>query len=245
MRYLLVLGSTCTAVAGIVLFAGIKVSASDEPLAPGTNEFYAKRVVPILQNNCLKCHDDTAKGGLQLDSYSLIRKGGQDGPVIMPGDLEASMLIQAIRRSGDLKMPPKYALKDTEVADLEAWVKAGAVGADLPPQTLAVSAKDSSNPSQSVPAANAALPTSKNASVEVDTDFFENKVRPIFANNCYECHTDQASGGMRLDSKGAFDQGGGRGPLIVPGNPDKSLLIQAVKQSGTLEDAQRWQAFRR
>ena len=66
-------------------------------------------------------------------------------------------------------------------------------------------------------------------------DFFENKVRPIFANNCYECHTDQASGGLRLDSKGAFDQGGGRGPLIVPGNPDKSLLIQAVRQTGTLK----------
>jgi hypothetical protein len=235
MRYRLVLGSTCTAVAGMVLFAGIKVSASDEPLVPGTNEFYAKRVVPILQNNCLKCHDDTAKGGLQLDSYSLIRKGGQDGPVIVPGDLEASMLIQAIRRSNDLKMPPKYALKDTEVADLEAWVKAGAVGADFPLRTPTVSVKDSSNSSQDAAPASAASPTLKNVSVGVDTDFFENKVRPIFANNCYECHTDQASGGMRLDSKAAFDQGGGRGPLIVPGNSDKSLLIQAVKQTGTLK----------
>lgn len=235
MRYLPALGISCTAVAGIVLFAGVNVSASDEPLAPDTNEFYAKRVVPILQNNCLKCHDDTAKGGLQLDSYSLIRKGGQDGPVIVPGDLEASMLIQAIRRNSDLKMPPKYPLKDSEVADLEAWVKAGAVGADLPPQTPAVSAKDSSNSSQGATPPMAASPTVRDVSVEVDADFFENKVRPIFANNCYECHTDQASGGMRLDSKGAFDQGGGRGPLIVPGNPDKSLLIQAVKQTGTLK----------
>ena len=75
----------------------------------------------------------------------------------------------------------------------------------------------------------------KSASVEVDPDFFENKVRPIFANNCYECHTDQASGGLRLDSKGGFDQGGGRGPLIVQGNAEKSLLIQAVRQTGTLK----------
>src|SRR5579859_6694569 len=190
MRYLLALGSTCTAVAGIVLFAGINVSASDESPAPSTNEFYAERVAPILQKNCLKCHDDTAKGGLQLDSYSLIRKGGQDGPVIVPGDLEASMLIQAIRRNGDLKMPPKYALKDTEVADIEAWVKAGAVGADAPQHTPAVSAKDLSNSSQGASAAIAASPAVKNVSVEVDTDFFENKVRPILASNCYECHTD-------------------------------------------------------
>src|ERR1700692_2480056 len=114
MRHLLLVGSTCTIVAGLALIDGINLSASDEPPAPGTNEFYAKRVVPILQNNCLKCHDETAKGGLQLDAYALIRKGGQDGPVIVPGDPEASMLIQAIRRSGDLKMPPKYPLKDTE-----------------------------------------------------------------------------------------------------------------------------------
>src|ERR1700761_3238040 len=83
MRHLLVVGSTCMVVAGAALIAVINVSAFDETLAPGTNDFYTKRVVPILQNNCLKCHDETAKGGLQLDAYALIRRGGQDGPVIV------------------------------------------------------------------------------------------------------------------------------------------------------------------
>jgi hypothetical protein len=70
---------------------------------------------------------------------------------------------------------------------------------------------------------------------KVDADFFENKVRPILANSCYECHDDTAKGGLRVDSKAAFEKGGGRGLAVVPGDPDKSLLIQAVRQTGPLK----------
>ena len=211
------------------------MSALDDSTAPGTQEFYAKQVTPILQSNCLKCHDETARGGLQLDSYALIRKGGQDGPVIVPGDPDASLLILAVRRTGDLKMPPKFALKDTEVAVLEAWVKAGAVGSDLgspPPVPGVANANIQSNSPQTAPATAA---SAKPSADEIDADFFENKVRPIFANNCYECHTDTASAGLRLDTKASFDHGGGRGHLIAPGDPNKSLLIQAVRQTGALK----------
>src|SRR5579864_6381411 len=106
MRKLLALGSTCLVVICIATSAEMSVSAFDDPIAPAAQEFYANRVVPILQTNCLKCHDEMASGGLRLDSYALIRKGGQDGPVIVPGDPDASLLIQAIRRTGSRKMPP-------------------------------------------------------------------------------------------------------------------------------------------
>jgi mono/diheme cytochrome c family protein len=62
-------------------------------------------------------------------------------------------------------------------------------------------------------------------------DFFESKVRPIFARNCYGCHTDTRSGGLRLDSAEAVAKGGQSGPPIVPGKPDESLLIQAIRQT--------------
>jgi hypothetical protein len=62
------------------------------------------------------------------------------------------------------------------------------------------------------------------------TEFFEARVRPILAANCYECHADQASGGLRVDSREALLKGGDSGPAIVPGDADKSLLIQAVKR---------------
>lgn len=212
---------------------GRGVSAADAPASPDTQQFYQTRVVEILQANCLSCHGDQAKGGLRLDSYAGIRQGGEDGQVIVPGDPETSLLIQAIRRTGDLKMPPKGALGDAEVADLVAWVKAGAVGADTVKDASQAASSDHSMSPQT--AENKGTVSAKAAGAQIDFDFFENKVRPIFANHCYECHADSASSGLRLDSKGGFDKGGSRGALIVPGDPDKSLLIEAVKQTGPLK----------
>jgi Protein of unknown function (DUF1549)/Protein of unknown function (DUF1553)/Planctomycete cytochrome C len=64
-----------------------------------------------------------------------------------------------------------------------------------------------------------------------DADFFENRVRPILANNCYGCHTATQLGGLRVDSRDALVKGGASGPAIVPGDADNSLLIQAVRQN--------------
>jgi hypothetical protein len=62
-------------------------------------------------------------------------------------------------------------------------------------------------------------------------DFFEARVRPVLVSNCYDCHTDTLMGGLRLDSREALLKGGRSGPAIVPGDPDKSLLIQAIRQT--------------
>jgi uncharacterized protein DUF1553/uncharacterized protein DUF1549/cytochrome c len=63
--------------------------------------------------------------------------------------------------------------------------------------------------------------------------FFESRVRPILAEQCYKCHSAQAKklkGGLRLDSREGVLKGGDTGPAIVPRDPDKSLLIQAVRR---------------
>ena len=64
------------------------------------------------------------------------------------------------------------------------------------------------------------------------TAFFESKVRPVLVENCYKCHSqaaDKVKGGLLLDSREGWQKGGDSGPAIVPGNPEKSLLIQAVR----------------
>jgi hypothetical protein len=66
-------------------------------------------------------------------------------------------------------------------------------------------------------------------------DFFENNVRPVLANNCYVCHANTELGGLRVDSLESLLKGGKSGPALVPGEPDKSLLIQAVQQTGELK----------
>jgi Protein of unknown function (DUF1549)/Protein of unknown function (DUF1553)/Planctomycete cytochrome C len=63
-----------------------------------------------------------------------------------------------------------------------------------------------------------------------DPDFFEAKVRPILANNCFACHAESGLGGLRLDSEEAMKKGGMRGVDVIPGDPGKSLLISAIKQ---------------
>ena len=62
-------------------------------------------------------------------------------------------------------------------------------------------------------------------------DFFETRIRPLLAKNCFACHTGTQMGGLRLDARQNILKGGSRGPAIQPGSPQDSLLIQAVTQS--------------
>ncbi|WP_414662330.1 PSD1 and planctomycete cytochrome C domain-containing protein [Horticoccus sp. 23ND18S-11] len=60
--------------------------------------------------------------------------------------------------------------------------------------------------------------------------FFEAKVRPLLIQHCYECHGEKKQkGGLRLDSRPGWQHGGDSGAVIVPGKPDASLLIEAVR----------------
>src|SRR4051812_43693027 len=60
-------------------------------------------------------------------------------------------------------------------------------------------------------------------------EFFEKSVRPILAARCFECHgPEKHKGKLRLDSRGAMMGGGETGPAIVPGHPEKSLLVKAI-----------------
>ena len=60
-------------------------------------------------------------------------------------------------------------------------------------------------------------------------EFFESKIRPLLAENCYACHTNTKMGGLRLDSREDAVRGGASGPAIRPGNAAGSLLIQVVR----------------
>ena len=64
--------------------------------------------------------------------------------------------------------------------------------------------------------------------------FFEAKVRPVLVEHCYRCHSVKASkssGGLFLDSRNAIRAGGDRGPAVVPGKPDESLLLTAISHA--------------
>src|SRR5262249_21298684 len=69
------------------------------------------------------------------------------------------------------------------------------------------------------------------ASVADQRDFFEMRVRPVLAKNCFGCHTQSRMGGLEMIGREAFIKGGKSGPAIVPGDPDNSLLVHAVEQT--------------
>jgi hypothetical protein len=76
--------------------------------------FFESKIRPVLVERCYECHSAKAeklKGGLLLDSRAGVVKGGDTGPAITPGNLDASLLVAAVRYADkDLAMPPKKKL---------------------------------------------------------------------------------------------------------------------------------------
>jgi cytochrome c553 len=103
---------------------------ADGPITPAQLSFFEAKIRPVLIENCYKCHSASAekiKGNFVLDTREGIRKGGDLGPAVVPGNIDESLLIMAVRyQDDDLKMPPKNKLSDEAIADLERWVAMGA-----------------------------------------------------------------------------------------------------------------------
>jgi cytochrome c553 len=194
------------------------LGADNPPTSKESEQFFKDKVRPILMQNCSPCHTDSAMGHLRVDSRESLLIGGGRGPAIVPGNPEKSLLIEAVRQTGALKMPMGGKLEEQQIADLIAWIKMGAPWEHT----------DNAQPMAS--AVNAAATPSS-----AGDDFFETNVRPIFANICSNCHGDSATSGLRVESRESLLNGGSRGPAIVPSDPDKSLMIQAVRQTGELK----------
>lgn len=91
-------------------------------------EFFESRVRPLLVEHCYSCHSVGAKkiqAGLLVDSRNSLLQGGDSGEAIVPGDVDSSLLIEAVRYE-TYEMPPKGKLDDQEIETLEQWVEMGA-----------------------------------------------------------------------------------------------------------------------
>jgi mono/diheme cytochrome c family protein len=95
------------------------------------DSFYARHLYPIFDANCLVCHGaQKVKGGLRMDSYDRLMRGGKEGAVIIPGKPERSILLERVTLPADHKkfMPAegKPPLKPEEIAWIRAWIQQGA-----------------------------------------------------------------------------------------------------------------------
>src|SRR5437879_125628 len=101
-----------------LLFAGVLAAQS------GSVENNARAVI---EAKCLSCHGASRMSDLDLRQTETILKGGKRGAAVVPGNAEGSLLYKAVRREGELQMPPgKAALTAAEVNTLRDWINAGA-----------------------------------------------------------------------------------------------------------------------
>ncbi len=100
-------------------------------------ERFENEVRPLLAGNCYSCHSEKAgkkKGGLLLDSFEGIRKGGRSGPLYSAGKPDESLLWQVLTHEHEMRMPPKQKLGAGAIASVRLWI---AEGAELPAQLAA------------------------------------------------------------------------------------------------------------
>jgi hypothetical protein len=94
--------------------------------------YFETHIRPLFAQRCYQCHSERAdqrEGGLLLDRRSGWLEGGERGPSVIPGDVEASLLVRAIRFDDpDLEMPPSEPLGSDEIQRIEQWVQMGAPG---------------------------------------------------------------------------------------------------------------------
>lgn len=205
---------------------------------------YLQMVKPITDRKCSGCHVNGGHaGGLKLDSFETLMKGGADGPAVVLGEPAKSMITRAIHYDdSSMQMPPKEKLSDQDIATIDQWIKESSAPlpvADPPPSA---SVTPAISPAASAPTISRSVaelvavsdtPPTPERTAAMD-DFFETQVRPVLVGNCYSCHGSAAKGGLRLDSRDGMLQGGKDGAVVVPGHPESSMLTKAVHYTDPL-----------
>ncbi|MCP4508933.1 MAG: DUF1549 domain-containing protein, partial [Fuerstiella sp.] len=103
--------------------------AADPAIERQRLDFFETKIRPVLVEHCYECHAaDSRKlsGGLLVDSRQGLLEGGESGPAVVPGDLEESLLISALKHDG-FEMPPQGKLSAAVIADFEKWIRDGAI----------------------------------------------------------------------------------------------------------------------
>ncbi|QDU97141.1 PSD1 and planctomycete cytochrome C domain-containing protein [Lignipirellula cremea] len=192
-----------------LLLAAAALLATEAALAAAAEPVsFERQVQPLLERRCNRCHhEEEQSGGLDLTRRETMLRGGDElGPAIVPGEPDNSPLLLVLTGAQEPAMPENAdPLPAAEIDLLRRWIAAGA--------------KDDTT----------VFPAE-------DVAFFEREIRPVLATRCFKCHAvDEPEHGLRLTSRQSILTGGLRGPAAKAGDPEASLLLQAIRHQGDLQ----------
>ena len=193
---------------------------------------FAKQVAPILVSKCVSCHSDEPRGGLSLESFASMKKGGKSGDLWIAGNAEESLLVQRLMVDNDqLRMPKgKEALSEKEIRLIGTWVAEGAKFTGDETMTLSDLAKSASS----------TKPVAAPRKIEIvketgkETVHFMKDLMPEMVDTCGRCHNDTVTrSGFSVMSFEKVMKGGDSGPVVVGGSLENSRLWRLVNGDDT------------
>lgn len=178
--------------------------AATPSLASRDNPRFEGDVLPILTTYCFTCHGQSSpKLGLDLRTAASALKGSHNGPVIVKGSPDESLLWQKVSSRA---MPPAIYGQKVPDGDMEVIKKWIAIGA----------------PSDEVSDAAAKVASGQHAR-------FDRELLPMFKERCVQCHgSKQPAAGLDLSTVASVLRGGANGPVVVEGFSERSLLVRRV-----------------
>ncbi len=183
---------------------------------------FKDEIAPWLISICGNCHINDRRGQFSMATYQNLMQGAKNATVIFAGSSRSSRIVDVVESGA---MPPSGAKVAPErLIALKKWIDEGAKF-DGPALNAPLSTFVNSS--------NAAAETELKvrASTGAETISFSKTIAPILNANCQGCHirSQQASGGLRMDTFAQFLKGGDSGVSIVPSKPAESLLIKKLK----------------
>ncbi|MBI1348564.1 hypothetical protein GC163_20005 [bacterium] len=186
---------------------------------------FAKDIAPILVDKCGNCHDaQRASGGLCLENFAAMERGGRSGPLLVAGNPNNSLLMARLASPNPMQRMPRNAepLSQDEIRKIALWIANGAAF-DGTEKDVALSLLKA-NPMAATEKIEIAKATGN------ETVSFVRDIAPTFVNTCGGCHNagPNPRGGFSLATFERVMAGGESGKVIVPGKPEESRLWRLV-----------------
>ena len=179
----------------------LMAAVEESPAAISTSPNFQTHVLPLFQRHCLRCHDSTKRMmGLDLSTLEGVSQGSSSGPVVIPGRSEESRLYEVIVE-GAMPLDKKTTPSAGELKIVREWIESSATSsaADL-------------------------------ASAHTGAPITHHDIVPLILLHCTVCHGQRLQeGGLDLRTRASMLKGGKSGPALIPGDPEKSLMVQRIR----------------